>query len=441
MSRCVIIKKEIKMRVLFYCVVYLLVFDSNSVQSQTLYIKGKVTDSETQKPLPSVNINNATVSDNWGNYFLQIKPIKKNKISFSLIGYKNITSIVNYTKDTSILNIRLSKKIVELTAVDVSANRTDTVFGNKRFSVADYEFKDDKLILLTFEKNLAHPKIILTDASQKTLSCTELPDEAERLYKDYQGYINVICSAHIYRITIKNNAIHLASLPFDNYKKFIMPCLDTLGKDLYFSNYQKDYPEFTYYAYNTDNLCVSAFKTVCDKEALKGYNMEYYFLKPHERLYARKLADEYGIDKHKIAATMSGLTKSIFYAPLYAPLFIMNDTVLVFDHYSNAILKYDKKQRLLDSIPIDYNHPPKWREWKHEIIVDRETANVYALYQKNGFYYLKHIDAYSGKIISSYKLTSQYAEKIKVKNNYVYYVYRPFESLQEQFVYKERINN
>jgi hypothetical protein len=61
--------------------------------------------------------------------------------------------------------------------------------------------------------------------------------------------------------------------------------------------------------------------------------------------------------------------------------------------------------------------------------------------KKNGFYYLKQVSLYSGKIIASYKLTNQYVDQIKVKNGYVYYVYRPFESLQEQFIYKELIKN
>jgi hypothetical protein len=54
---------------------------------------------------------------------------------------------------------------------------------------------------------------------------------------------------------------------------------------------------------------------------------------------------------------------------------------------------------------------------------------------------LKRIDMKTGKIIGSFKLSNQYVEKIKIKGDYVYYIYRPFESLQEKFVYKELISN
>ncbi len=336
-----------------------------------------------------------------------------------------------------------AQKTYDLGTVTVTSKKiADTVFGSGKFSVADFEFfEEDKLILLTFEKSLEKAKVMLVDKSQKVLSSFVLPDEANRLYKDYLGKINVICTNHIYQVSIQNNVIRLGELPADEYIAHIMPCIDTVQENIYFSNYQRDYPEFTYFAYNTSDSSYATLKTVTDQEQLKGYNMEYYFLKPKERLYARKLANYYGVDFHRVAATMSGLTSSVYYSPLYAPLFVLKDTVCVFDHYNNAILKYNKSHQLLDSIAIDYHHPKSWREWKHKIIIDKETNSAYALYQKNGFYYLKQVSLYSGKIIASYKLTNQYVDQIKVKNGYVYYVYRPFESLQEQFIYKELIKN
>ncbi|HEX8516855.1 MAG TPA: hypothetical protein VF868_11690 [Bacteroidia bacterium] len=335
-----------------------------------------------------------------------------------------------------------AQKTVVLGPVTVTAERkADTVFGTWKFSVADYEFHENKLVLLTFTKSLAKPSVMLVNEAMTVLSSFQVPDEAVKLYKDYMGFINVICKENVFRVKINNDRISLASLPVDQFNSRILPCVDTIGHDIYFSDYSRDYPEFTYYAFNTADSSVHPFKTVTDKELMKGYNMEYYFLKPKDKLYARKLASEYNVDKHRIAAVMSGLTNSIFYTPLYAPLFILNDTILVFDHYSNAILSYNKKHELLDSVNIDYHHPRSWREWKHEVIVDKESHKVYALYQKNGFYYLKHIDLKTGKIMGSFKLLNQYAEHIRVKNGYVYYVYRPFESLQEQFVYKELIRN
>jgi hypothetical protein len=335
-----------------------------------------------------------------------------------------------------------AQRILDLPQVTISDKRiVDTVFGTWKYSVADYEFIDNNMLILTFGRSLENASVRLIDASQNVLSSFDLPDEAQKFYKDYMGYVNVICAGHIYRITVKENVLHLASLPVDDYRKFIMPCIDSANNSIYFSNYQRDYPEFTYYAFNSSEKSIIPFKKVGDPEVMHGYNMEYYFLKSKDRVYARKLADYYGIDKHRVAATISGLTSSMYYSPLYSPLYVLNDTVCVFDHSSNAIFKFDGQLNQLDSIPIDYNHPKSWRDWKNEVIVDKVKNKAYALYQKNGFYYLKNIDMKTGKIIASFKLINQYVEKIKIKDDYVYYIYRPFESLQEKFVYKELISN
>jgi hypothetical protein len=329
----------------------------------------------------------------------------------------------------------------ELNSVTVSTSKhADTVFGTWKFSVYDYEFTaPGRMILLAYNRNLADARVVLVDESQKVLSSFILPDEAKSLYRDYQGYVNVICLRHIYRVLVKDDVIRLGSLPVDQYRRFIMPCIDSMKNEVYFSNYRADYPEFSYYAYNDVDSTLSTVRTVADHELLRGYKMEYYFLKPKERLQAIKMAQDYGTDKYRVAAAMSGLTSSMYYTPVYAPLFILHDTVHVFDHYSNAILKYDRHHKLIDSVPFNYHHPKAWREWKHKLLVDKETNDVYALYQKGGYYSLKHINLETGEIDFSYKLTNQYVENLKVRNGYVYYVHSPFESLQEFFVYRELI--
>ena len=314
------------------------------------------------------------------------------------------------------LVILLSPVKYDLPGVNiVSSGEPDTVFGTWKFSVADYEFYEDKMVLLTYEKNLKKARIILADEQQTVLSSFDVPDVAKYLFKDYMGHINIICDEHIYRVKIADDVIRLASLPVAAFNERIRPCIDSFATDIYFSDFSRDYPEFTYYAYNPGSDKVSRLKTVTDHEQLKEVNMEYYFLRPKERLIARKLAAEYNVDKHRIAAVMSGVTQSMFYTPLYAPLHIMNDTVFIFDHYNNAILKYNTHYECIDSVPINYHHPVKWREWKHQVYIDREMAKVYALYEKGAHFYLKNIHTGTGRIVGSYQLSNKYVEKIKVK--------------------------
>ncbi len=64
-----------------------------------------------------------------------------------------------------------AQKVHDLKPVSVYPHPiADTVFGTWKFSVADYEFQDDKLLLLTYEKSLEHAKVVLIDGSQKVIS-------------------------------------------------------------------------------------------------------------------------------------------------------------------------------------------------------------------------------------------------------------------------------
>jgi hypothetical protein len=136
---------------------------------------------------------------------------------------------------------------------------------------------------------------------------------------------------------------------------------------------------------------------------------------------------------------MSGFTRSMYYEPLYAPLFVMKDTICIFDHHSDFLFHYTKNNQLIDSVAINYHHPDKWKEWKRKLLVDDEEAAVYAYFSKDGHHYLKKINYQSGKITLTYHLQNHSADKLKIRGGYVYYIYRPFGSTQEKFLYRERI--
>jgi hypothetical protein len=45
----------------------------------------------------------------------------------------------------------------------------------------------------------------------------------------------------------------------------------------------------------------------------------------------------------------------------------------------------------------------------------------------------------NGKVEGVHKFVNITADRIKIKDGYAYYIYRPFESTQEKFLYREVI--
>lgn len=73
-------------------------------------------------------------------------------------------------------------------------------------------------------------------------------------------------------------------------------------------------------------------------------------------------------------------------------------------------------------------------------MIKDDTENlIYEVYDKNGHKYIKLISSQTEKDQGKYNLQFHSADKLKIHDGYAYYIYRPFESTQEKFFYRELI--
>ena len=418
-------------------------------KSESVYISGKVIDRDTKLPLNniSVRINNSTLAtetDKKGFFDFFIPKVKHITLVFSNLNYKKEVKEIEIDSDDTIrISVSMKNMVYELVSVDISAKpKPDTVFGTQKFSIVDFDFFEDKYFLLTVDRKTDKPFIRLVDEAETILNSLAIPEEAGKikdLYHDFMGYTNIMCEKKIYRLLVRNDKIILASLPVEDYNALVKPVIDTVNSQLLFSNYSKDYPLFNYFSYNLKDSTKKEIHTVENEELMHAYRFEYYSLKPRDRLIARDIAQEYGVDKHIAAAMISGFTQSMFYTPLYAPLYIVSDTICVFDHYKDCLFHYDKKGQKIDSVKINYHHPKNWKEWKNMMVKDFSEDGIYAVYDNSGHRYLKKINTQTGKDEGKYSIIHYSADKIRIRDSYIYYVYRPFGTPQEKYLYKEKI--
>jgi hypothetical protein len=426
---------------------------SGQDQTHRLLVLGKIISAR-----DSSGLNGAVVlckspprtsfADKKGYYGILVDYKSGVKLEFRYYGYKTVYKTINAellskaNGDTLHLNIFMQPDVIDLNEQTITAKSgPDTVIGNWHFFIEDYVFTDSgRYVLLTFEKSLKAAKVMLADNTQKIISQANVPVEALNLYEDYQGHINVMCKDSAFRVHIfPDNHIGLMALPYGDFCSRMLPCVDTLGGKILFSNYNRDYPAFTYFAYNPTDTSVKPIRGIVDKELLAQYNWEFDYLLPKDRLYARKMEAYTGIDKRIIAATMTGFPNSIYYTPLYAPMFVVHDTICIFDHYSDSLFLYDKTGKEIHASKISYHHPANWKEWDRSLHQDEKTGEIYARFEKGGFYYLKRIDIKTGNITGTFKISVQYVKHIHIYDGEVYYIFRPTESIQKKYLYKERI--
>jgi len=433
-----------------YYIVILLSISLFTIAQDKITVYGKVMDKVTNSPITNAavyiqNSNYTSITDAKG-YFSFVIPSKKHvSIIFKHLSYTSKVKEVdiNEGQDSVYLLVSLAQSYAILDTFTVySKLKPDTLVGSPKYSIYDFDFYEDKYILLTAEKSLEKAELKLADESGKILTTYFVPKEggeAKEFYHDYMGYTNLVCKNYIYRINMYHDRFVLIPLDVKDVNAFIKPIIDTVNGKIIFSDYWKDYPLFNYYSFNEKDSLKEQLLTIEDKEMMHAYNFEYYSLMPKEKLAARRLAMEYNTDKRIIASLMSGFTKSMFYEPLYAPLYIIKDTICVFDHYKDNLFHLDKNGHKIDSIPINYNHPKNWKEWKNKMLKDDIENLIYAVYDKNGHKYIKQISTQTGKPLGKYTLQFHSADKLKIHDGYIYYIYRPFESTQEKFFYRELI--
>jgi len=341
--------------------------------------------------------------------------------------------------DTLILNVKLND--FELGIIEVGIKTPAVVFESKIFSVSDFQaLPNGNMVLLSYEKTLKKgSKIKLIDSLMTELDSYIVLDECIELTTDFRNNIHLITKTNVYQISIKSNRLYLYKEDKNYYYKYLAPIIDTLADRIYYSNYSPIYPAFDYMEFNKTDSIYNTLLGVQDKPLMEQYRAEFRFSDVRTKLWAHQKQIETGIDKEIwVGATV--FTHSLYYTPLYAPLFVQHDSVLVFDHYENKLYKHTPQSGLVDSTNITYHFNSRKSGWEHPLIQDKNTEAIYAVFMRNGFTFLSLLNTNTGDIIKTFKLYYKYIEGIQIIDNIVYYIYRPYESIQKKYIYKETLN-
>jgi len=228
----------------------------------------------------------------------------------------------------------------------------------------------------------------------------------------------------------------------------IQPCVAYETPFFYFSRFGPGHFSVEYTLVDVDRGERRPLRRVIDKEILKAFREENLHVgnSDFDREMNHRLAT---INNEQKMGAISAQNRSMrelvderrflkemHFKPVYAPLAAINEQLFIFDHLNSQLFQMELNGTLLDSVVIDYHND---RRWQREIIVDQHAGIAYAHYNKNGYAYLLPIDTETGQVGNAIRLEYRYPEKIKVRDGVVYYLYRPFGSIQRKYLYKENL--
>ncbi|NOQ73097.1 MAG: hypothetical protein GQ574_13915 [Crocinitomix sp.] len=435
-----------------FAILFLVSFASIT-DAQTYQLSGTVVDVD-GIPIPdayyffsNTPLNKKKTSRD-GAYSIRYTVGKNDTLKFKHVGFDPYSLVITErmmrrAKKSGKINLEVVMPNRVTNIITVTSNVPDTLFGTQEYSVSDFEFdKSGQLILLTYEKNLSKGAVLrLLDTNQMVIDAYYVPGDAVELRTDFRKNTHLITEEKVFLVNVVDDRMKVYLEDRDYYFKYIAPLIDTIDQNIYFSNYSEVYPAFDYLEFNRIDSSYTTMKTVEDTLMMELYRSEFKYVDVRTKIWAHDKQLETGIDKEIwVGATV--FTNSVYYEPLYAPLFkVGEDSIYVFDHYKNLMFKYTPEQGFVDSVRIDYHRNQRKSGWEQPLIQDRSKRTIYATFERNGYTYLSEIDRNTGIVLKSFRLHFKYVEHIKIIDGYVYYIYRPYESVQKKYIYREKLRS
>lgn len=413
------------------------------VSAQTTFqIQGAVVDAQTKESLTGVNIFKMSeplsgdVTNQDGVFKIEITELPTT-LSFSFIGYETKTLKIENAETREYI-VELRPSTTNLPEVSVSDRRKiDTVFF-KPYSVVDYVFFENKIILLAHRDS--RKKYILIALDEKTnepiaeFSLTE--HSPKGLFQHCTGEVFLVTEANVHELAIDETGIHFPRKIFlGDFYLIDHPCVIASEKFLYFARYFYQGQALKYFAFTrnftpeqqngeaaipTDSLAKFEFPLIQNEPEIVRLIEEVGLRLPwsgdvwdeniNERLLTLKESD-YGL---------RGIMK-IFYPKINAPLFQKNEELIIFNHREAELQFFSPQGDSIRSIPIDYH---RTRKWKKQVLFDEIQQRAYTTFNTRWGEKIQEIDLENGQVKSPLQIDLAFIENPKVRDGYIYFLYK-----------------
>jgi hypothetical protein len=330
--------------------------------------------------------------------------------------------------------INWTKELREVTIRDV--RKPDTLIQSPTWMIRDFHFRGDSLVLLTWEKNPDKCTIRLFDRTGKELASHKLADKPLGFNKDVYDKLYLECKSATYRLDFYSGAIYLQAMEEKFYYSAIRPTVAANNELFFVSSFHPKRPDFVFLRTERISRETDTLLEIRDSHLYDLYYSEYKFLPFKTQCAIKRLSRETGQSKYDLAAQFSGFTQSLWWRTLYSPLIHADSAIYVFDHYRDSVFCFTQDGALDLKLEMKFH---KDKTYKKQLIQDEVTKELYALHMHGGTYTLapvSYVDASEGNEIP---LFYRYVEHIRIRNNEVFYLYRPFESSQNSFLYTEQL--
>ena len=428
------------MRISITLVLFFLSFVSHAQQ------RGKVISFNTKKPISGAvvkwsNGKQFAVTDEQGEFAI---PSSNNGYVVQSIGYYDYTT----TKMGRL--IELTEQIYQMPVISIT-DAPDSVFGSVKYSVGDFVWWNGMLTMLLYEhEKLFKPAsekrdlwedawIAQIDSFGKIVASFHINEPAERFHLTPTGLCFVLTENSVFQLQ-SEPFLHLDKLSYESFRQEYEPICGFLNSNIVFHTFTEEYPEFSYYMLKEDNENPIELEHVADSLTMELFKSEYKYMNGRAKRIAYQYELDYGVPKEIVAGQMTQFKESLYYQDPIAKIIQLEDHWSIFNISQKTVVAVNSEGAMIKRLRMEGSRNLSSISSKEKILsvqFDSEKKEMICFTQLRTGESMLNLLKEDGALELKKNLYWQHIRNPQIKNGRVYYLYRPFESRNNWYLYSE----
>jgi len=364
-------------------------------------------------------------SDRFGMFELHIGKLPFD-ITISHIGYETQTLHMSdslWTANGGFYKIQLQKKIQTLSEVEILENKLKIIDKSEhQWKIIDYHLVQDYIVVLKSSYAKRKLKMMSMDGHRSF----EMPLQMKVDHFEIDGLGNsyLANNEEIWQFFILPDSIYFyQKIDVKIFQAKIACCEGRVAEGLLYKSLD----------HHNQKICYSIINPKSQQIIHEIYSKERYSFAQGCIDERTQLVRQYGYI-NDMGELSSGDMKvkrrldllkwtydKIGRIPYYSPVFVLNDTIIIFDHEKSSICFYNGQGELINGLDITYH---QHKNWDNKIYLDDKKNEFYIRFRQNGKTALYQLDMKTGVIHYAYTITqSPFPEKIIIENNSLFFMF------------------
>lgn len=433
--------------VLFLLIQFCIYQDGNA-QKKFRFFYGKVLDQSSKRPIANVNLSvenskTGTVTDKNGDYSFLLDTIPS-ILTISHVGYATKKVILDTSSYS--MTLYLAPFVKMLDEVVISATPHELIFIDKYYSILDYEIDSGLVYLLVYRYRFSKTELICRTPSGDTVATSGLLHFVPRkILCDCIGYLHLLSNDTVYQVYRTGKDLHVIHpVTVAKYDEILSDCVASAG-DLLFFKRSTDYGLGTeFYTVNRKDKTRKWISQVRDEKKAKLLRRnpdDLWLLRssaPPDRNADKTSGSGDAVGHANLISAEWMWVRKIQYPPIKSFLYRIGEFICVFNIPGRQMEFFDLQGNYSYKLQLKVEKTGEGR-WTNDIIIDGFTLKVYTTFIKNGVISVYEIDLNTGELMQKLKVFHFYPQKLKIYDNYIYYLYDDPIAPDNKMLFRQRL--